>query len=77
MLVRRRNLATVFRTHILNSKESDHVANSTPVRVLGSCSFIYLRSNDVYILAVTKNNANTMLTFQFMTNVCHLAAGLC
>ncbi|KAK9805823.1 hypothetical protein WJX73_004276 [Symbiochloris irregularis] len=64
-----RNLATVFRTHILNSKESDHVASATPVRVLGSCSFIYLRSNDVYILAVTKNNANAMLTFQFMTNV--------
>lgn len=45
------------------------MANATPVRVLGSCSFIYLRNNDVYIMAVTKNNANAMLTFQFMTNV--------
>ena len=28
-----------------------------------------MRSNDVYILAVTRNNANAMLTFQFMSNV--------
>ena len=30
---------------------------------------MYMRHNDVYILAVTKSNANVMLTFQFMTQV--------
>ena len=65
----RRNLGTTFRTHILNAKDSESTSAATPVRVLGSCSFLYMRSNDVYILAVTRNNANAMLTFQFMSNV--------
>ena len=69
-LLYRRNLATAFRTHIINSpKETEHVSTSSPVRVLGSCSFMYMRHNDVYILAVTKSNANVMLSFQFMTQV--------
>ncbi|DBA77894.1 TPA: AP-2 complex subunit mu [Trebouxia sp. C0005] len=65
-----RNLASAFRTHIINSpKETEHVSTSSPVRVLGSCSFMYMRHNDVYILAVTKSNANVMLSFQFMTQI--------
>ena len=66
---RRRNLGAAFRTHILNAKDGEGSASATPVRVLGSCSFLYMRSSDVYILAVTRNNANAMLTFQFMSNV--------
>lgn len=49
------------------------MASLTPVRILGSCSFLYMRASDVYILAVTKSNANAMLAFQFMTNVHTLA----
>ena len=45
------------------------MSSLTPVRVLGSCSFLYMRASDVYILAVTKSNANAMLAFQFMTDV--------
>ena len=37
--------------------------------MLGSCSFMYMRHGDVYILGVTKSNANVMMGFQFMTNV--------
>jgi AP-2 complex subunit mu-1 len=63
-------LASAFRTHILQaSKEADSAAHVGPVRVLGSCSFMYMRHNDVYLLAVTKSNANAMLAFQFMTQV--------
>ena len=62
-------MSTTFRTHILNAKDSEGSASVTPVRVLGSVSFLYMRSSDVYILAVTRNNANAMLTFQFMSNV--------
>ena len=62
-----RNLATAFRSHILNAKEADSIVHNAPCRVLGSCSFMYMRHNDVYILAVTKSNANAMMTFTFMT----------
>eukprot|EP00884_Botryococcus_braunii_P011632 jgi/Botrbrau1/2046/Bobra.0047s0023.1 len=64
-----RNLAGVFRTHILGAKDGESVAALSPVRLLGSCSFLYLQHKDVYILGVTKSNANAMLAFQFMTNV--------
>ena len=30
---------------------------------------MYMRHGDVYILGVTKTNANVMMAFQFMTNV--------
>ena len=30
---------------------------------------MYMRHGDVYILGVTKSNANVMTAFQFMTNV--------
>ena len=65
----RRNLAATFRSHILNSRDADNIVNHTPVRVLGSCSFMYMRQGDVYILGVTKTNANVMMAFRFMTNV--------
>ena len=62
-------MAGAFRSHIINSREADNIANLRPVRVLGSCSFMYMRHGDVYILGVTKSNANVMMGFQFMTNV--------
>ena len=65
----RRNLAATFRSHIINSRDADNIVNHTPVRVLGSCSFMYMRQGDVYILGVTKTNANVMMAFRFMTNV--------
>lgn len=65
----RRNLAATFRTHIINSREANNITNLKPVRVLGSCSFMYMRHGDVYILGVTKSNANVMMAFQFMSNV--------
>ncbi|CAL5219972.1 g1909 [Coccomyxa viridis] len=67
-----RNLAATFRSHILNSRDADNIVNHTPVRVLGSCSFMYMRHGDVYILGVTKQNANVMMAFRFMTNVVSL-----
>ena len=65
----RRNLASAFRSHIINSRQTDNVSALAPVRLLGSTSFLYMRHNDVYILAVTKNNANAMSTFYFMNSV--------
>lgn len=60
-------MAENFRTQILNNKEAASI--QTPVRTLGSCTFMYLRHNDVYLLMVTRNNANVMLAFKFMTSV--------
>ncbi|GBF91132.1 AP-2 complex subunit mu [Raphidocelis subcapitata] len=61
-----RDMAENFRTQILNNK--DAASTQTPVRTLGSVTFMYLRHNDVYLLMVTRNNANVMMSFKFMTS---------
>jgi hypothetical protein len=60
-------MAENFRTQILNNKEAASI--QTPVRTLGSCTFMYLRHNDIYLLMATRNNANVMMSFKFMTSV--------
>ena len=63
-----REIAEAFRTQILNDKDASS-SIQTPVRTLGSCTFMYLRHSDIYILCITKNNPNVMLGFSFMTSV--------
>ncbi|GAX86224.1 hypothetical protein CEUSTIGMA_g13637.t1 [Chlamydomonas eustigma] len=65
-----RDVAENFRTQILNSKDSSAI--QTPVRTLGSCTFMHLRHADVYILCISKNNPNVMLAFSFMTSLVSL-----
>lgn len=65
-----KTMPAAFRTHVLNTRSKDQASALTPVRVLGSVSFMYLRHNDVYILFITKRNANAMLAFSFMSQVC-------
>lgn len=59
-------MAEAFRSQILQNKEQ---SNASPVRTVGSVSFLHMRQNDVYILMVTRTNANAMLAFKFMTSV--------
>lgn len=66
---RSRSLPAAFRTHVLNVRGADTAAALTPVRLLGSVSFLYFKHNDVYILFVTKQNANAMLAMSFMKQV--------
>eukprot|EP00210_Caulerpa_lentillifera_P005621 g5374.t1 len=67
-----KNLAEIFRTQILNSKED---TQGGPIRTLGSVSFLYLRHNDIYMLCVTRTNANAMMAFSFMTSLIALFKG--
>ena len=62
-------MAENFRTQILNNKEAASV--QTPVRTLGSVTFMYLRHSDIYLLMATRNNASAMVAFSFMTSVRH------
>lgn len=64
-----RSIAENFRTKILNEHDRDSGSVQTPVRTLGSVSFLYLRHSDLYILSLVKSNVNVMLAFKFMTSV--------
>mmetsp|Transcript_6287 Transcript_6287/g.10767 ORF Transcript_6287/g.10767 Transcript_6287/m.10767 type:complete len:434 (-) Transcript_6287:643-1944(-) len=68
-----RDIADLFRTQILNDK--DAAASQGPVRTLGSCTFLYLRHADVYVLCITRNNTNVMMAFKFMSSLVELFKG--
>lgn len=70
------SLATAFRTHVVNSKDSD-AASSAPVRQFGDASFLYLRHADVYLLAITRSNSNALMIFQFLSKVVEVVRSYC
>lgn len=69
-------MATSFRTYILNSKDRD-AASLAPVRQFGETTFLYLRAANVYLLAVTRTNSNSMMIFQFLSNLVDLIKSYC
>jgi hypothetical protein len=64
-----REIAENFRTQILLNKVAGNVGSAPPVRTLGSVTFLYLRHADIYMLCLTRNNANVTMAFQFMASV--------
>lgn len=63
-----RNMANAFKTEIINGKDR----GGNPVVNLGMCSFMYTREQNVYVVAVTRANANAMLAFTFMHSLINL-----
>lgn len=60
----RRTIADVFRIQVISSSDV-----RSPIVTLGSTSFFHVRVNNVYVVAVTKNNANAALVFEFCYRV--------
>eukprot|EP00898_Chlorokybus_atmophyticus_P006245 jgi/Chlat1/6621/Chrsp482S06107 len=58
-----RAMAEAFRTEILKSKDF----GSSPCRTLGTCSYLWMRHENIYIVAVTNANTNAALTFKFLS----------
>lgn len=56
-----RSAADAFRSQVIGAKKT-----GVPIIYLDKCSFMYTRQGDVYIVAVTKQNANPALVFQFI-----------
>ncbi|KAG8887331.1 hypothetical protein FRB98_000200 [Tulasnella sp. 332] len=57
----KRSIADVFRIQVISNSDV-----RSPIITLGSTSFFHVRVNNVYIMAVTKNNANAALVFEFI-----------
>mmetsp|Transcript_37470 Transcript_37470/g.93140 ORF Transcript_37470/g.93140 Transcript_37470/m.93140 type:complete len:460 (-) Transcript_37470:144-1523(-) len=60
-----RNMAQAFRTEVIQGKDRGNV----PIVNIGACSFMYRREKNVYLVAVTRANANAMLCFQFLNEL--------
>jgi AP-2 complex subunit mu-1 len=56
-----RSAADAFRAQVIGAKKT-----GVPIIYLDKCSFLYSRVGDVYVVAVTKHNANPALVFQFI-----------
>ncbi|KAB5595460.1 AP-2 adaptor complex subunit mu [Ceratobasidium theobromae] len=56
----KRSVADVFRIQVVSNSDV-----RSPIVTLGSTSFFHVRTNNVYVLAVTKCNADAALVFEF------------
>ncbi|KIY70431.1 clathrin adaptor, mu subunit [Cylindrobasidium torrendii FP15055 ss-10] len=64
----KRSIADVFRIQVVSNSEV-----RSPIITLGSTSFFHVRVNNLYVVAVTKTNANAALVFEFcyrFINIC-------
>ncbi|KAI5969463.1 APM4 [Candida margitis] len=64
----KRNIADVFRIQVINSASSGRSNRDqrTPVLTLGSTSFIYIKSGNVWICAVARSNQDCSAILEFL-----------
>lgn len=56
----KRSIADVFRIQVVSNSDV-----RSPIITLGSTSFFHVRTNNLYVVAVTKTNANAAMVFEF------------
>jgi len=64
----KRSIADVFRIQVVSNSDV-----RSPIITLGSTSFFHVRMNNLYVMAVTKNNANAALVFELCYRFISLA----
>lgn len=57
----RRSIADVFRIQVISNPDS-----KSPVLTLGSTSFLHVKHENIYIVAVTRSNVDAGLVFEFL-----------
>lgn len=65
----KRNVLDVFRIHVITLALNVAAPGSKlPVLTLGSTSFLYIRLDSLWLVAVTRLNQNALLIFEFLFN---------
>ncbi|KII88234.1 hypothetical protein PLICRDRAFT_111130, partial [Plicaturopsis crispa FD-325 SS-3] len=64
----KRSIADVFRIQVVSNSDV-----RSPIITLGSTSFFHVRINNLYVVAVTKNNANAALVFEYCYRFINIA----
>lgn len=88
-----KSIANLFRTHVLSSDRSmQNVQNivdvfgfggetchgTAPIRILANGdAMLYYKASDVYLVAITKSNSNSMMIFQFLAQLVLLIKSYC
>lgn len=61
-----RIISELFRTRVLHGRDA---STGSPIRQLGSQTLAFLAHNDLYLVAIVRNNANIMMTTAFLSSV--------
>lgn len=66
----RPRLADVFRIQVISNAQV-----RSPILTLGSTTFSHVKHENIYLVAVTKSNANAALVFEFLYRLTALGKG--
>lgn len=66
----RPRLADVFRIQVISNAQV-----RSPILTLGSTTFSHVKHENIYIVAITKSNANAALVFEFLYRLIQLGKG--
>lgn len=66
----KRSIADVFRIQVISNSEA-----KSPVLTLGSTSFLHVKHENVYVVAVTRSNVDAGLVFEFLYKFINLCTG--
>ena len=66
----RPRLADVFRIQVISNAQV-----RSPILTLGSTTFCHVKHENIYLVAVTKSNANAALVFEFLYRLIGLGKG--
>lgn len=69
----KRNVLDIFRLQVINPANSSSARDlPLPVLTLGSTSFLYLRSNRLWFVVVTRSNQDAMMALEFLQSLVNL-----
>lgn len=66
----RPRLADVFRIQVISNAQV-----RSPILTLGSTTFSHVKHENIYLVAITKSNANAALVFEFLYRLIQLGKG--
>lgn len=66
----RPRLADIFRIQVISNAQV-----RSPILTLGSTTFSHVKHENIYLVAVTKSNANAALVFEFLYKLIMLGKG--
>jgi AP-2 complex subunit mu-1 len=66
----RPRLADVFRIQVISNAQV-----RSPILTLGSTTFSHVKHENIYLVAITKSNANAALVFEFLYRLIQLGRG--
>ena len=65
-----RDAHEVFKTTVINNvNDNNNILSNSPIRFINGDSYLYIRHQDMYVVAVTKKNANSVMIFQYLYNL--------